>query len=364
MKFSEVFKSYMVVSGTDRGDAYQDRLKLAGVLAVLGDKDISSFSPMDLTVYLASLRDKRIPRGGKLVPLQPSTINKHTQFIQRIIGHADALLVPVARFQWRAFHAIEAEQTTTPLTIPEELSVLQCIDDYIRPLFQFSILTGIRLTNAYTLRWSQIDLEDKVIRFQGKSKRPGGKLIKLPLTGLVAGLLLQERGNHPEFVFTFKARRNNKHGYVKGERYPLTKPIVSEYWKQLETGKRWHDVRHTFGTRMYGKTKDIHLVQRAMNHSDIQTTMRYVHTDNSDVAAAMESMGNDSQFFSEIEAKVTQKSRTQLLKAPKVRRENEAEIPEESQYVGALGGTRTPTLLRTATSRTSGYRRFIKNLLK
>ena len=39
---------------------------------------------------------------------------------------------------------------------------------------------------------------------------------------------------------------------------------------------RFHDLRHTFGTRMTAKA-DIRRVQEWMGHADIQTTMRYLH---------------------------------------------------------------------------------------
>jgi integrase len=39
---------------------------------------------------------------------------------------------------------------------------------------------------------------------------------------------------------------------------------------------RFHDLRHTFGTRMIAKA-DIRRVQEWMGHADIQTTMRYLH---------------------------------------------------------------------------------------
>ncbi|WP_424617629.1 tyrosine-type recombinase/integrase [Bradyrhizobium sp.] len=84
-------------------------------------------------------------------------------------------------------------------------------------------------------------------------------------------------------------------------RYPLTKPLVRCYWEKLDLEKRWHDLRHTFGTRLYRETKDIHLVQRAMNHSDVQTTMRYVHTDHSDVQEAMEKLHNKVANLHQIE---------------------------------------------------------------
>src|SRR5205823_9579644 len=39
---------------------------------------------------------------------------------------------------------------------------------------------------------------------------------------------------------------------------------------------RFHDLRHTFGTRMIAKA-DIRRVQEWMGHSSIQTTMKYLH---------------------------------------------------------------------------------------
>ena len=55
-------------------------------------------------------------------------------------------------------------------------------------------------------------------------------------------------------------RRRYKAALVRGELRPL----------------RFHDLRHTFGTRMIAEA-DIRRVQEWMGHADIQTTMRYLH---------------------------------------------------------------------------------------
>jgi integrase len=46
--------------------------------------------------------------------------------------------------------------------------------------------------------------------------------------------------------------------------------------RQASGRLRFHDLRHTFGTRMIAKA-DIRRVQEWMGHADIQTTMRYLH---------------------------------------------------------------------------------------
>jgi integrase len=52
------------------------------------------------------------------------------------------------------------------------------------------------------------------------------------------------------------------------------------YRKALQTAGlrplRFHDLRHTFGTRVIAKA-DIRRVQEWMGHADIQTTRRYLH---------------------------------------------------------------------------------------
>jgi integrase len=56
--------------------------------------------------------------------------------------------------------------------------------------------------------------------------------------------------------------------------------LSSRYERALEAAGlrrlRFHDLRHTFGTRMI-READVRRVQEWMGHADIQTTMKYLH---------------------------------------------------------------------------------------
>lgn len=51
-----------------------------------------------------------------------------------------------------------------------------------------------------------------------------------------------------------------------------------------------HTLRHTFATRLYRETKNIRLVQKALGHSDLSTTMIYTHIVDEELADAMQAL--------------------------------------------------------------------------
>lgn len=170
MLLKDVFASYMTVSGDDRSAAYTDKLMFEAMDKFFGPKAVNDITPLDLTNYLAQKRRERIKRKDKLVPLQPATLNKHTQFLRRLLNHAEALGQPVRQFRWKSFMVLEPEKTTGFLTIPQEHAALKDMDEYIRPIFLFSVLSGVRLANAIELKKSMVNWSDGLITFRGKSR--------------------------------------------------------------------------------------------------------------------------------------------------------------------------------------------------
>ena len=66
-------------------------------------------------------------------------------------------------------------------------------------------------------------------------------------------------------------------------------------------GFRFHDFRHDLATKLLRNTGNLKLVQKALNHRNITSTLRYAHVLDEDVAAAVECV-----------AKSRTKSRTRL----------------------------------------------------
>jgi integrase len=74
-------------------------------------------------------------------------------------------------------------------------------------------------------------------------------------------------------------------------RYPITYSGLKTYHRRRKKRAqvedfRFHDYRHDLGTKMLRETGNLKAVQKALNHSNIKTTMRYAHVLDGDLRAA------------------------------------------------------------------------------
>ena len=217
------------------------------------------------------------------------TVNDLTETLRELFNAAKLW---GARFdrepQWRKHHLTEPQERVREL-VGDEGERLEAAtrDDYL-PFFALARMTGMRFKELITLSWPEVDWGARQIRKFGK----GGRLITVPITKAVHAILWPLQGYHPKRVFTYVATRT-RDGREQGQRYPLTESGVATAWRRLRkragvTGFRFHDMRHDFGSKLLRATGNLKLVQRAMNHADIRSTLRYVHVLEGEVAEALE----------------------------------------------------------------------------
>jgi integrase len=148
-------------------------------------------------------------------------------------------------------------------------------------LFLTAAFTGLRMGELLALRWGEVDFAAETIRvvrsftLGGESSPKSGRSRSVPMVAEVATALqrLRERefftGEH-ELVFA---------GVVGG--HLDSKRVRGVYREALERAGlrplRFHDLRHTFGTRAVEKAESILELKEWMGHANVQTTMRYLH---------------------------------------------------------------------------------------
>jgi integrase len=165
---------------------------------------------------------------------------------------------------------------------PEEVWALvrAAASDADGAIFLTAAFTGLRMGELLALRWRDVDFAGSSVRvrasyYAGHLTTPkSGKVRAVPLAPDVAAVLAQlgQRENwtgDDDLVFAGLAG-DYLDGSALRRRYKAALALAG--LRPL----RFHDLRHTFGTRMIAKA-DIRRVQEWMGHADIQTTMRYLH---------------------------------------------------------------------------------------
>jgi integrase len=231
--------------------------------------------------------------------LSDSSVNRELTMLRALLRMAAQQWgCAVTEIDWKHQMFREPPPRDRFLSIDEERRLFAALRSDFHPLVRFAMLSGVRVSNARLLRWEQIAWDEGIARLRVKSKRPGGDTQTVVITSAMRAILSAERGRHPVYVFTFVARRARSEAgkareLEEGRRYPFTRDGWRKAWGAAlaEAGisdLRFHDLRHTFGTRLYRLTGDIRKVQKAIGHRDISSTLRYENSGVEDIRAAME----------------------------------------------------------------------------
>jgi len=147
-------------------------------------------------------------------------------------------------------------------------------------IYLTAAFTGLRRGELVALRWRDVDFAARRIRVSGSyaggrlTTPKSGKVRSVPLAPAVADALgrLGQRElftGEDDLVFPGVAG-----GYLDAS--ALSRRYKAALKRAGLRPLRFHDLRHTFGTRMIA-VADIRRVQEWMGHADVATTMKYLH---------------------------------------------------------------------------------------
>lgn len=261
-----------------RMEALQDGLsailKGLGRPPVVGEIDANIIS-----LYVAKRRGI-ISRARKL--LSNASVNREVQVLRRIMRRAQRVWGMDVRLPaWDDIMLPEADERVVDVPHSFEAKILSNMREDFRAAAQFLTMTGLRLSNALPLNPAAVNFEAGIITVHQKSKKPGGKMHILPITGAMKVLLEKEIGQLEGVVFSYVAKRTRS-GRIRGKRYPLTPETFYNEFKAAATlaGRgdlRPHDLRHVAGTRALRVKGNLRAAQRQLGHSRISTTTKYAH---------------------------------------------------------------------------------------
>jgi len=167
--------------------------------------------------------------------------------------------------KYRVFNNIERW-----LTLEEEGKLLKTSPKWLQEIISFAINTGFRQSEILNLKWPQVDLFRKTITIL-EQKNQGKDT--LPLNETIQKILKKRFKSRPintDYVFySNNFKRINARNLMRAF-YSATK-------KAGINCLRFHDLRHTFATRLVQAGVDIYMVQKLGRWRNISMVMRYAH---------------------------------------------------------------------------------------
>ena len=143
-----------------------------------------------------------------------------------------------------------------------------------------SLHTGMRRGELFALTWQSVDLQASRITVHGATAK-SGRTRHLPLNSEALAVL---RGWHDQSANTIGLVFPGKNGAAFNN--------VRRSWEgALKAAKitrfRWHDLRHTFASKLVMAGVDLNTVRELLGHSDYAMTQRYAHLAPEHKAAAV-----------------------------------------------------------------------------
>jgi len=158
--------------------------------------------------------------------------------------------------------------------------------DHLHPMVLVSLNTGLRYGELSALEWSAVDLNRNVLTVTGKTAK-GAKTRHIPLNAEAADVLTRWRGERPKRGLVFANQDSTRIGSVKTAWLAVLGNASIENF-------RWHDLRHTFASKLVQRSVSLAIVRDLLGHGDFKLTLRYAHLKDEQKTAAVAALNGDS----------------------------------------------------------------------
>jgi len=273
IKFKDLAEDYLENYAKVNKKSWKDdyyRLR-SSIIPYFGEIELSEITPLMIEKYKAKRLKEKISR---------STVNREISIIRKMFNLAIDWKMseenPVSKIRFFS----EKDTLKERILDPEEEDKLLCeANDYLKLILIMALNTGMRQGEILKLKWEHVDFKEKHIIVK-KTKSGENRIV--PINKVLFNELLNIRKSARRTPFVFP---NPKTGKPYTE---LKKSFKSACKRAGVENLRFHDLRHTFATRLVQSGVDLITVRDLLGHFSIRVTQRYTHSNRDQKINAVE----------------------------------------------------------------------------
>jgi len=278
----------------------EDYLKFSKVNKAFGSyqRDITSLKrnliPYFKGSYLTDITARAIEeyKFQRLKKVTPSSVNRELACLKHLFSKAieweycdvnpvkkvKLLKEPPGRIRYLEDYEIEA--------------LLSECSPQIEPMVVVALHTGMRRSELFNLKWEDIDFNNNIIIVKD-SKNNESRLI--PMNDTVCKTL--KTLYHPENIFVFHTPKGTPYKDVSvGFKGALKRAGIENF--------RFHDLRHTFASRLAMGGRNLQTIQQLLGHKTIKMTVRYSHLSQSYLRDAVNTLEKGLKYGTNLAQRV------------------------------------------------------------
>lgn len=268
--------------------AERNKVSIGQLMPYFKGKLIGSIHPFQVEQYKKARRD---------AGASPATVNRDVATLRNMMNKGvdwGFLQVnPIAKV--KMLH--EDNEKMWALSPEEEARLLEECDKrpqkaekYLRDLVEFALYSGMRRQEIFDLRWVHVHLDENYLLAtdtKTHQDRP------VPINETLRDILQRRMDDQREYVFTNSA--GNRLTVLTNAFWRAVKEAGLLRWeekdgKMVKVRFRFHDLRHSFGSRLGMNGTDLKSIMEIMGHKTAKVAMRYQHPSPSHKLEAVKSL--------------------------------------------------------------------------
>jgi len=263
--FSDFAEEYKKIKAGSRSVRTM-RIHLEHLKAFFGELPLSKITPELVEEYKQKrLKDKVGGKKKATRTVKGPSINRELSDLKCLFNTARKMR------RFRGENPVEnisfyPEQARDYVLSMEEVGrLLEAAGEPLRKIILIALNTGLRKGEILGLRWSQVNLDEKVLTF---ARTKSAKFLRVPANPIVDGILagIERKG---DYVFLGR--------WGRGHVVDCKKDFEAARKKAGLPELHFHDLRHCAGTYMDAAGVSIRTIQQILGHQNIRTTERYVN---------------------------------------------------------------------------------------
>lgn len=243
-----------------------DQVRIKSLNPVFGKYRLDMISPEQVEDY----------KKHRLTEVSPATVNRELTCMKHLYNKANEWEKTDKNPTKLVRKLRENNSRLRYLTEEEITRLVGNATGYMRTLLIVALNTGMRKGEMLNLKWHDVDLALGVIYLL---RTKNGERRDVPMNTTVVNAL-REHPKHPSSDYVFCGTNGFPLNIDKPYKNLLKQSDIADF--------RFHDLRHTFASRLAMKGIDLNMIRELLGHKSINMTLRYSHLSPSHKQKAVE----------------------------------------------------------------------------